>query len=178
MRHLPVRSAGFTLLELMITSLLGALLLMGATAMFGLFMRNSSATNIRKQINQEGQQVLSVIEFNLRNARTVSGCSTSTASSLAGTVTGGQQPTVRFTNKDGIDTIYERSTHIRLTQQGVGTFGSTFNALHSGFVVSTGGFSCSPTSTPSTVAISFTLTSGGVSQTFSSTVQIRNVTIR
>lgn len=179
MPHLPTKLTGFTLLELMITSLLGALLLMGATAMFGLFMRNSNSTAVRKQINQEGQQVMAMIEFNLRNAQRITGCFNSlTGPALSGSST----RFVRFISKDGADTVFERATtspaYLQISPDG----GTNYHRLHSGFVVAGGGFTCNATSNISTVGVSFTLTydkvTPSVSQSFQNTIEVRNTLIR
>lgn len=163
MRHLPVRSAGFTLLELMITSLLGALLLMGATAMFGLFMRNSSATAIRKQINQEGQQVMSYMEYHLRNAQSVS---------CAGGV-------VSFVDQEGNAKQFRRDATSSFMSVNPGN--GVFYRLHTNFATNnTSALTCAASGANS-VNISFTLQSNTtpvVEQVFSNTVQVRNAAIR
>jgi prepilin-type N-terminal cleavage/methylation domain-containing protein len=64
-RRLP----GFSLLELMIATVLGSMLLMTAAAMFMTFMVGNASTNARRQLSAEGKQVMSTIEYHLRNAR-------------------------------------------------------------------------------------------------------------
>jgi len=178
MSRLP-KQPGFTLLELLITSLLGAMLLMGATAMFGLFMRNSSFTNIRKQINLEGQQILSVLEYNLRNARSVTGCN-----DVITTETG---PYVRFTDNMGRDVVIYRRRETASDPYymyiSVGGLTGTFRPLHSNFAVAstTMPFTCKPAQNANYVTINFSLDASGTgvpAQNFQSTVQIRNTTIR
>lgn len=168
MHHQPTsqtissRQPGFTLLELMITTMLGALLLLGATAMFGLFMTNNSKTNIRRQINSEGQQVMSVIEYNLRNARSITTC--------------GPTSVVFKQFDDQTVTIQRNTTSPAFMQRQVGA--GTFSNLHSQFAVASGGANFSCPAGNQTVTIDFTLAGGGASQTFRSTVEVRNVTLR
>lgn len=149
---------------------------MGATAMFGLFMRNTSFTNIRKQINLEGQQILSVIEYNLRNARVVASCTTSAVS---------------FTDGSGNDVVISRIDppteagtreymHILVSSP---TVAGTNRPLHSNFAMAGSGsiFTCAPATNANTVVINFSLEATGTGvpvQNFQSTVQIRNATIR
>ena len=63
------RLDGFSLLELMIATVLGAMLLMTASTMFMVFMTGSASTNARRQVSAEGQQLLGTIQFHARNAR-------------------------------------------------------------------------------------------------------------
>lgn len=162
MRHLPTKPAGFTLLELMITSLLGALLLMGGTAMFGLFMRNSSTSAIRTQINQEGQHILGVIEHRLRNAQSVTSCSSTS---------------VTFIDQLGKTVVIARQTSPAPALIKLSYDGAAYTPLHSNFAVNSSSvFTCDTGS--QTVTVTFVLASGTITQTFTNTVQVRSATIR
>ncbi len=62
------KSAGFTLIEILITTSLTVLLMLTITSMFMTFLVSNSKTNIRKDIKEEGLHAMSQIEFILKNA--------------------------------------------------------------------------------------------------------------
>lgn len=64
-----VRLPAFTLLELMIATVLGAILLLAASALFMTFMVGNASTNARRQMSAEGTQMLGTLEFHIRNAK-------------------------------------------------------------------------------------------------------------
>jgi len=73
--HQPrLRQPGFTLLELLITTVLSAMLLLGTSSLFMTFMLGSARTNIQRQISAEGQQIIGTLEFQIRNAKSVDTC--------------------------------------------------------------------------------------------------------
>lgn len=61
--------AGFTLLELMIATVLGAMLLLTASTLFMTFMIGNANTNARRQLSAEGIQMLGTLEYHIRNAK-------------------------------------------------------------------------------------------------------------
>lgn len=156
------KQAGFTLLELMITTFLGALLLLGASSMFLVFISGNATTNVRRQINQEGQQIISTMEFRLRNAKEVTNCT-------------GANTIIAY--KDIENVAHE----LKLAG---GVFIADDSALHSIFVASSdvAPFTCSQDSSTGKqkVTISFTLTKAGtsLSQDFSTNVEVRNTGLR
>lgn len=161
----PAKATGFTLLELLITTLLGAMLLLGGTAMFGLFLRNSSATNVRKQINQEGKHIMGWLEYNLRNAQNVN-CPASNV--------------ITFKNQRGQDWRVQQSGD--LIEVDPPATGTTFYRLHTAFsVVATGAtFACDTATNARLVTINFTLrdATSTITQQFRTDVQVRNAALR
>lgn len=156
------KQAGFTLLELMITTILGALLLLGASSMFLVFISGNATTNVRRQINQEGQQIISTMEFRLRNAKEVINCS-------------GANTTIEYKDIENV------ARELKLEG---GIFIADASALHSVFVASSDSqpFTCiqDPTTGKQKVTISFTLTKAGtsLSQVFFTNVEVRNTGLR
>lgn len=63
-----MKLSGFSLLELMVATVLGAMLLLTASAMFMTFMIGNASTNVRRQMSAEGTQMLGTLEYHIRNA--------------------------------------------------------------------------------------------------------------
>lgn len=164
---MTTRQPGFTLLELMITTILSAFLLLGASAMFMVFVSGNANTNIRRQINLEGQQVMSTIEYKLRNAKRVTDCGRSDQSSIT------------FLDIAGEEHSFEVAGGFISIQTG-----ADVQPLHSVFVTNSGTpFSCieDPTSGKQQVSVTYTLEKAGSSslnQTFKNTIDVRNTGLR
>lgn len=69
MKRNMIKLAGFSLLELMIATVLGAILLLTAGTLFMTFMIGNASTNARRQMSAEGTQMLGTLEYHIRNAK-------------------------------------------------------------------------------------------------------------
>jgi len=176
---------GFTLLELMIATVLGSILLLSASAMFMTMMIGNATTNARRQMSAEGTQMLGTLEYHIRNAKSavvgsVAGdgtCIGNTGTYLTLSNLQGPPMSACFTksppgtNIDKLSFDRTSATCINLVE----------NKLNSTFVVikdPTPKFTCTKAANgKQTIKIDFTLgTSEDASITapFSSIVQLRN----
>lgn len=65
------RKNGFTLLELLVATSLTVILLLAVSSVFMTFLLADARTNLRRQIQSEGAEMISRMEFLLRNSKTV-----------------------------------------------------------------------------------------------------------
>ncbi len=65
------RKNGFTLLELLVATSLTVVLLLAVSSVFMTFLLADARTNLRRQIQSEGAEMISRMEFLLRNSKTV-----------------------------------------------------------------------------------------------------------
>ena len=111
-RSLP----GFTLLELMISTVLGSILLLTATALFMTFMIGNANTNARRQMSAEGIQMLGTLEYHIRNAKSA-GVGVSSPGACAGGVgTTGKYLTLSNVNSSKLSACFTpvvSPTHLR-----------------------------------------------------------------
>lgn len=77
-KHHP--TAGFTLIELLIVVGITAVVMITISTVFMTFLLSSSKTEVRRQVSAEGNEAIRAIEFEIRNARQVAGCSPSSGS--------------------------------------------------------------------------------------------------
>ncbi|MFZ5376728.1 MAG: hypothetical protein ACOZAN_03630 [Patescibacteria group bacterium] len=68
--------AGFTVIELLIVTLLSVMLMMAVSTVFMTFMLNSAKLSIEQSIKAEGSHTVDQIATILRNARTIESCTT------------------------------------------------------------------------------------------------------
>ncbi len=158
---------GFTLIELVVSAVLGAIILMSAATLFGAYMKGSSSTNMRRQVSQEGTFILNTMEREIRNAK---GATVNSACDGKWKING----TLTIEDEKGIDVIFKISG-TNITRNGA--------LLNSGNVILTSAtplrFKCTSISGKQQVDIEFTLKPSTVSgdeqsQTFKSTVSVRN----
>ncbi len=163
--HNKTPQAGFTLVELLITTSLTVLLMLTITTMFMTFLVGNSKTNIRKSVKEEGLHALNQMEFIIRNARyydeTFFPCAPN-------------QSTIRIIGLDNGVTVYSTqagkiaSNSARLTSDAV-----TLTSL---------AFDCSGDVGNRQIKIRFTLdkdaptlnTDSNISESFEATVNMRN----
>lgn len=158
-RRLP----GFTLLELMIATVLGSILLLTASALFMTFMIGNANTNARRQLSAEGLQMLGTLEYHIRSAKSA-------------TCGGGQ--ILSLTKLDGTfaQACFASS---KLNFNSTGTPCGD-RPLNSDFPTVTGStvFTCPiATNGKQFVTIQFilgTTEGGGITETFSRIIQLRN----
>lgn len=154
----------FTLLELLIATVLGSILLLTASALFMTFMIGNANTNARRQMSAEGVQMLGTLEFHIRNAKSAV-CSGST---LTLTRLDNSQASACFSGSP-----------IKLNFNSTSATCST-NPLNSNFVLVAGSssFSCTAAANgKQTVQVNFTLSTtegGGITESFSRIIQLRN----
>ena len=166
--------AGFTLVELLVTTSLTVLLMLTITTLFMTFLVGNSKTNIRKSVKEEGLHALNQMEFNIKNARYVEGSCTEnmTALSVVG-IDGGV--TVYSTVQDVVENQQNEqlvskiaSNNSRLTSEAV-----TLTALD---------FDCSGDPGNRLVKVSFILEKNAptlnedstISEPFQATINMRN----
>ncbi len=65
------RKNGFTLLELLVATALTVVLLLGVSSVFMTFLLADARGNLRRQVQSEGAEMISRMEFLLRNSKTV-----------------------------------------------------------------------------------------------------------
>lgn len=73
---------GFTLLELLVATSLTIILLLGVSSVFMTFMLGEARTNVRRQVQSEGAEIISRMEFLLRNSRALTSCSSGSSISF------------------------------------------------------------------------------------------------
>lgn len=159
---------GFTLLELLIATVLGSILLLSATALFMTFMIGNANTNARRQMSAEGIQMLGTLEYHIRNAKSAT-C-------------GGGNQTLTLVKLDNTQsnacfalTPPENAMMLNFNKSGA----CANNALHSNFVVTSGSsFTCAQDSNgKTTVTVKFNLGTSedaSITESFSRIIQLRN----
>lgn len=179
---------GFTLIELMIATVLGSMLLLTAGSLFMTFMIGNANTNARRQMSAEGIQMLGTLEFHIRNAKSA-GVGTGTPGTCAsGAGTTGPYLTLEKLNGDFISACFNSSP----MQLGFNPSGTTCSAstptLNSNTVVlptaalpagfPSPQFTCAQAANgKKTILIQFTLGPSEdttIRAPFSTTVQLRN----
>jgi prepilin-type N-terminal cleavage/methylation domain-containing protein len=88
--HIPNPKSGFTLIELLVTLTIAGFLLTTLTSIFGVYILNSIKLNMEQKIKTEGTYALSQMQTLIRNAQSISNCSTSS---------------VTVTDEDGVETV-------------------------------------------------------------------------
>ncbi len=88
------KSAGFTLIEVLVVTALVVMLLVGATGMFLGFMAGAAKNNARQKIKDEGNNALTQIEYLLRNSRRVESCSSASSPNISFSTLGGEVLTI------------------------------------------------------------------------------------
>lgn len=169
MKRATRRLPGFTLIELMIATVLGSMLLLTAGSLFMTFMIGNANTNARRQMSAEGIQMLGTLEFHIRNAK----------SAVCSNPVGGFNKTLTLTQLDGDTTqaCFNSASPPKLLFNATGACG--VNYLNSDFVtMPSSSFSCSAAANgKETVTVQFGLSTsegGGITETFSRIVQLRN----
>ena len=161
---------GFTLLELLIATVLGSILLLSATALFMTFMIGNANTNARRQMSAEGIQMLGTLEYHIRNAKSATcggGNQTLTLDKLDGSQAPANACFTRLSPSDPLILHFNKSG------------ACANNALHSNFVITSGSsFTCAQDSNgKTTVTVKFTLGTSedaSITETFSRIIQLRN----
>lgn len=154
---------GFSLLELMIATVLGSILLLTASSLFMTFMIGNANTNARRQMSAEGTQMLGTLEYHIRNAKSAH-CDNSSTKKLTLTKLDGSKAQACFDNPS-----------LKFSS----TTDNCDSELNSEFVVvDSNQFTC--TSSPNgktTVKIEFSLGTSedsNITETFSRVIQLRN----
>jgi prepilin-type N-terminal cleavage/methylation domain-containing protein len=85
--RLPLKNSrtthkGFTLIELLVVTGITAMIMLTATSMFATFLLSSARTNVRRQLQAEGNEVLRKVEFLVRNAADVGSACPMTSNSI------------------------------------------------------------------------------------------------
>lgn len=166
------RKNGFTLLELLVATSLTVILLLGVSSVFMTFMLTEVRTNVRRQVQAEGAEIISRMDFLIRNSKTLASCTT--ANSIQFTTveqSGGASNTITL-SQSGTDVRYQLDTAAGLgTPVALNSADSQINSLS---------FACTEDAATGkrVVIISFNLvkTSGGntATENFKSYVQLRN----
>ncbi len=168
---------GFTLLELLVATSLTIVLLLGVSSVFMTFMLGEARTNLRRQVQSEGAEVISRVEFLLRNSRTLSTCSSSSNTVSFNTMDGDGTNTVVIEQIS--DDIVYRLDKID-PSNGTTITGTPETINPSDTAISSLAFQCTQdvTTQKRVVVVSFTATKtkSGVqaSENFKSYVQLRN----
>lgn len=177
--------ASFTLLELMIATVLGAILLLTAGALFMTFMIGNANTNARRQMSAEGVQMLGTLEYHIRNAKSAGVGSATPGACAGGTGTTGTYLTLTNLNGQQMSACYVAGTTNKLFffSNSNTCSGILANALNSDFSItattpSTPIFRCTQaTNGKQTVEINFTLRTSvdaTITTPFSTIIQLRN----
>jgi prepilin-type N-terminal cleavage/methylation domain-containing protein len=187
-----MKLSGFSLLELMVATVLGAMLLLTASAMFMTFMIGNASTNVRRQMSAEGTQMLGTLEYHIRNAADAA-VGGDTAISQSCTAAGKTGKYLTLTNLGGSTTttacfLSDNKLYFHPGQTGVGCGVAEANALNSAKVPivpittvtpNTPVFTCTQAANgKKTIKIEFTLSpsidASGITAPFSTIVQLRN----
>ena len=152
------QQTGFTLVELLVVVGITAMVMITVSTIFMTFLLSNARTNARRVIQSDGNTAMTQIEFEIRNAKSV-------------TCSGGT--TLHVTNGNNETLIIEKNSST--SKLLIGTRVITSQTI----VASTGGptFTCNPTN--SQVKVKFGLNinddfSHELTQNFESTVQVRN----
>lgn len=155
------QNAGFTLFEVIMVIFLFSLISVIGTSLFFSIMKTTSKAEAEKEVKQNGDYAMSVMQTMIRNAKQVTPCETG-ASSLTIVNQKGSTNTIECFYEDGVAKISLDSGTLSNALTGsnvtVGTPGGTSCTGSSG---STLVFNCQDTS-PQTVDIAFTLTKSGI----------------
>ncbi len=148
-------NSGFTLIEvLMVVLLLGLIVIVGGNLFFSV-MKGASKTEVTKEVKQNGDYALGVIERTLRNAKEI-------VQNSDGQICTSPMYKIKVKTTAGVDTEFSC-----VVEDGVAKITST-SGLLTGKNVSLGtacpgtlSFSCDATINPSKVTVSFTLSQQG-----------------
>lgn len=160
-KHLSQRNLGFTLIELIVASGITALLLLTVTSMFATFLMSNVRTNLRRQLQNEGNSAMQQLEFQIRNA------SSARCSDDKLIINDGVEETTYFEYYDGnIDRI--RIDYLSAQDQNL-----------TSDQVNVTSFTCVHTDNPTVIDLKFTLSTlstaeNALSQEFSSKTLVRN----
>lgn len=172
-RHLP----GFSLLELMIATVLGSILLLTASSLFMTFMIGNAKTNARRQMSAEGTQMLGTLEYHIRNAQSAG----VGASSPLDTCDGVPRPYLTLNNLKNVKkSACFSGNGLYFFSDSHACSADASKKLNSDTVVLTGtqSFTCSKaTNGKQTIKIDFTLGPNedtSITAPFSTIVQLRN----
>ena len=164
---------GFTLVELLVTiSIVAMVGVVASSTLFSLF-RGASKSEILKEVKQNGETALSVMEQKVRNA-----------TSVLCTSLGGSQYFMTITNQDGTTTQFAcNSSPLTLTQDNKNLINSASTGTSIQLVACDASvFVCTPPVNPTSVQIRFGLKEGNANANtaetatsyFQSTVTLRN----
>ncbi len=167
MSKIPSSLPGFTLLELLIATVLGSILLLSATALFMTFMIGNANTNARRQMSAEGIQMLGTLEYHIRNAKSATCAGQTLTLQKLDSITEAEACFTRLTPSDPLILNFNKSG------------ACANNPLHSNFVVtSDSSFTCAKDSNgKTTVTVKFTLGTSedaSITEQFSRIIQLRN----
>jgi len=171
---------GFTLIEILVVVFLFGIIMTISGALFSSVLRGSGKSEITKEVKQSGDYAMGMMERSIRNAKTVSGCSLVSSSSIS------------MTDRDGFPTtfgcVFDNSLDVSSISLNSGALVNklTGNNVTLG-IGGTGGcpgdlsFTCNNAVNPPQVTISFTLYQKGTSSKpedqakvkFQSTVSLR-----
>ncbi len=174
LRQLP----GFTLLELMIATVLASILLLSASALFMTFMIGNASTNARRQMSAEGTQMQSTLEFHIRNAKSAKvGASSGTGSCTSGGTSGAYLTLTKLDGSAASACFITNQLYFFSTSAACAA--NANNQINSGFVVvASPQFTCKQaTNGKQTIQINFTLgtsVDASITSPFSTVVQLRN----
>jgi len=68
------KKSGFTLIEVLSSTAILSILLIGAVTVFTTSLLSQSKARVRRVIKLEGEQIISTIEFELKNAQSITNC--------------------------------------------------------------------------------------------------------
>ena len=161
------KTAGFTLVELLITTALATFLVLTITSLFMTFLLSNSSSNTKKTIREEGTAALRGMEFLLKNSLYLSSASCTTNMDSISLISIDRQETE-------LTTITENST-TKIASNGAALTSSAVavDNLH---------FDCSETNNQYRISIEFDLIktvptlseNKEITETFRSTVTLRN----
>lgn len=166
------RKNGFTLLELLVATSLTVILLLGVSSVFMTFMLTEARTNLRRQVQSEGAEIISRMEFLIRNSKALTSCTTASSIQFTTVEQGGGASNTITLSQSGTDVRYQLDT-----ASGVGT-PVVLNSPES--KVNSLSFACTEDATTGkrVVIISFNLVRTDVgssaTESFKSYVQLRN----
>ncbi|MFZ5366307.1 MAG: PilW family protein [Patescibacteria group bacterium] len=161
------RQNGFTLVEiLVVVFLLGIIVIVGSNLFFSI-LKGASKAEIEKEVKQNGDYAMNVMERMVRNAQEI-------LQNSDGQTCESSMNKIKIKNPDGGETEFA-FTGTRIASSGA-YLTSENTALFSG------AFSCDQTRTPPVVTISFTLSQAGTKErpeekaqaSFSTTVSLRS----
>lgn len=147
------KNSGFTLFEVIIVIFLFSLISVTGTSLFFSIMRTTSKAEAEKEVKQNGDYAMTVMQTMIRNARQIVPCETG-ASSLTIVNQKGSTNTIGCFDEDGMAKIASDSGALTGSNVTVSTAGVTCSG-------STLVFNCQNTS-PQTVSIAFTLSKSSV----------------
>lgn len=166
---------GFTLLELLVATSLTIILLLGVSSVFMTFMLGEARSNVRRQVQSEGAEIISRMEFLLRNSRALTACTSGSSISFTTMDGDGTNTVVILPKNQGV--VYRLD---KVDASGATISGAEETLNPSDTIIENLSFQCSQdvTTQKRVVVISFQAkkTKSGVEarEIFKSYVQLRN----